>query len=76
MCAFLNNYLDYKASPFNFKACQVLGTWKDCVSPAAIIKLLYFREKEEFFKQKLWLARRLIPQNRRIFFIKEQLSET
>ena len=76
VCSFFENYLNYKTSPSNFKACHLLGKWsnKD-FPPAIIIKFIYFGEKDLILSRKSSLARARNPFNQRPIFIKERLPE-
>lgn len=74
VCDFLKQFLNYDTHPQNFKACHVLGKWKDQSSPpGVIVKFLYYGEKNEIFGRKSWLAGKRNPSNGRPIFIKERL---
>ena len=74
VCDFLQKYLNFTTHPQNFKACHVLGKWKDTNSPpGVIIKFLYYGEKNEIFGRKSWLAGIRNPLNGRPIFMKERL---
>ena len=77
VCSFFENYLNYKTSPSNFKACHLLGKWssKD-FPPAIIIKFIYFGEKDLILSRKSSLARARNPFNQSPIFIKERLPES
>ena len=74
VCDFLAQFLQYKTSPSNFKACHLLGTWKNInYPPAVIVKFLYFGEKSEIYNRKSWLANIRNPNNNKQIFLKERL---
>ena len=74
VCNFLAQFLQYKTSPSNFKACHLLGTWKNInYPPAVIVKFLNFGEKSEIYNRKSWLANIRNPNNNKQIFLKERL---
>ena len=58
VCDFLAQFLQYKTSPSNFKACHLLGTWKNInYPPAVIVKFLCLGEKVKSTTENLgWLT--------------------
>ena len=59
VCAFFDLYLNWKSDETNFKACHYLSSPKiGRKSPAIIVKLVYFGEKQEVYGRKSWLAQK------------------